>query len=285
MKRVLLVMLTAGVTAIGFGCGGGGDSETSQTDTVSAAEAHNEEILEEAETKAESQQEIEDQLANRLGTFEYAGVEGTYVTPYENFCAVYSVLAKDEIELETGGETEVLLSPDGSMGVEVGIFGGSKLASCLSAAGEALGWTGEEIIPSGPLTKAAYLREADATCKVTNDLSDELFPGEMSWEETAQAGSEFRFAAVRGAEEFEALEPPAALRRQADEYATMLEEKLEFELTELEAAARIDAASSVGEKVDRADEAEYDSASLAREANYAARHELAGEMGLEVCAN
>jgi hypothetical protein len=285
MKRVLLVVLTAGVTAVGFGCGGGGGSEESQTDTVSAAEAHNEAILKEAETKAESQQEIEDQLVDRLGTFYYLGVDETFLVPDENFCSVYGVLTKDEIELETGGETEVLLSPDGQMGVEVGIFSGSKLAPCLIAVGEALGWTGEAIVPSGPLSKAAYLREADASCKVTNDLSTELFRGEMGWEELAKAGSEFRLAAVRGAEEFEALQPPASLRRQANEYAAMLREKLEFELTELQAAARVNAASSVGDKVDPTDEAEFDSAGLAREANYDARQKLAGEMGLKVCAS
>jgi hypothetical protein len=263
------------------GCGGGGgDADTG------GAETGNRSIPKAAESSAEASAKIHEELDYRLAPYEYEGVDETFALPGENLCTIDGVYtSRNGLELH-GEQRDTLLSPDGNAAVEIGTLQGTQDAPCLKAVAEALGWGGgsKEPKPSGPLTKAEYIRKADALCKLPNEIADFFIPIE-SYDEQAVAQSTNRLPVTQELEGLEALEPPASLESMASEYNRLLSAKIPIEDEAVELAARLGGAQSAGEGVDPADERAFEAVVKRGEANYRMRHKLAAEIGLKECAN
>jgi hypothetical protein len=267
------------------GCGGGG-GDTSGADSTSAAEAHNEAILQQAEGNAETAAAVEEELDYKLAPFYYSGVEGTFVTIDGDYCTVDEPIVGEELSLYKS-DKNTLLSPNGKIGVSVGTFQGTQDAPCLKAVVDALEWGAvESDIPrSGPLTKRDFIKSANAICKEGNDEVEEIYGDDETYGDEAAGDSEARPGYVRRIEEHEALEPPASIASLFDEYVVLLEEQIDLIDKTQTAAATINSEISTGgtARLKQAKK-DYKEASDQISVNYEQRERIARNLGLADCA-
>jgi hypothetical protein len=134
-RRFVTGAALLGLVALLAACGGGSSSSAS-----SASQGHNEEVVEHAEGKDKSKEEVAAELDRKFSFSKGMEVPLSWELGTEEFCDIEQIyLGKEEVETHAKGGA-VLISPDEEEALRVGRYEGTSEADCLRYVNDALEW-------------------------------------------------------------------------------------------------------------------------------------------------